>query len=334
MADKKKFAFLVLAYNHEDYIIEHLESIKFQIEKYGISIDSDIIINDDSSIDQTRALVDRWLLDNNAIFRNIVKIYNKENLGTCSSLVNMLDAMSPDLDGMKITAGDDVYSYEDIFAAALYEPYREYSFISGMPLNLMNSKLSIDTVTFWGMVASEEIYRNRSALERFTLLNVTNAPNLIYKIDRLSDQRVIDFLKGFDVVEDWPLQIAISKYYEKSKFKLVNKVYVYYRRTPGSTYLVANKRFEKDKSKLYQYLIDTSDSVVKKFLLSNRKRLFLLNNRYANKLLNVSFYLFVVRAIFKFKPILKWSKMTISTDLDKHKLHYSLIRSRAESFLK
>ena len=40
------FTFLALAYNHEKYIIEHLESIKYLVEKYGSGINCKIIIND------------------------------------------------------------------------------------------------------------------------------------------------------------------------------------------------------------------------------------------------------------------------------------------------
>ena len=46
----KSFAFLVLAYNHELFIIDHLESIKFQILTYGKGLEIDLIINDDCHI--------------------------------------------------------------------------------------------------------------------------------------------------------------------------------------------------------------------------------------------------------------------------------------------
>ncbi len=45
------FSFLVLVYNQESYVIDHLESIKYLVLRYAKNIDVDILINDDCSID-------------------------------------------------------------------------------------------------------------------------------------------------------------------------------------------------------------------------------------------------------------------------------------------
>ena len=49
------------------------------------------------------------------------------------------------------------------------------------------------------------------------------------------------------MIEDGPLQIAIARQYPERKFQLINYVLVYYRRTSGSTFLVASDRFINDK---------------------------------------------------------------------------------------
>ena len=61
------FSFLVFTYNHEKYIVDHLESIKYQIENYGIAIDVDLLINDDGSSDQTVHIVDSWINENQSL---------------------------------------------------------------------------------------------------------------------------------------------------------------------------------------------------------------------------------------------------------------------------
>ena len=38
----EKFTFCVLAYNHSQFIVEHLESIKLQVLNYGKNIDCSI----------------------------------------------------------------------------------------------------------------------------------------------------------------------------------------------------------------------------------------------------------------------------------------------------
>ena len=107
------FTFLALACNHEKYIIEHLESIKYLVECYGSSINCKLIINDDYSKDRTIELIDGWLSQNLSLFHTVVKLYNKNNLGTCTSLINMLSHV--DTAYLKLTACDDVYSFENIF---------------------------------------------------------------------------------------------------------------------------------------------------------------------------------------------------------------------------
>ena len=44
------FTFLTVAYNHEKFILEHLESIRYLVNNYGDGIDVSIIINDDCSV--------------------------------------------------------------------------------------------------------------------------------------------------------------------------------------------------------------------------------------------------------------------------------------------
>ena len=108
---RTSFAFLVLAYNNENYILEHLESIKYLVLTYGNAIDVDLIINDDCSSDRTQSLVDEWLLINAGLFRFVKTIYNQKNIGTCASVGNMLSNVVADR--CKLTAGDDVYSFEN-----------------------------------------------------------------------------------------------------------------------------------------------------------------------------------------------------------------------------
>ena len=77
---KPSFAFLVVTYNHQDYILEHLESIKYLVQTYGTAWDVDLIVNDDASRDQTRTLVDRWLAVHTPMFRHVRTLYNDKNI--------------------------------------------------------------------------------------------------------------------------------------------------------------------------------------------------------------------------------------------------------------
>ena len=321
------FTFLALAYNHEKYIIEHLESIKFLVESYGSSINCKLIINDDCSKDRTVELIDEWLNLNPCLFHAVVKLYNKDNLGTCGSVINMLAHV--DTPYLKLTACDDVYSFENIFEYMVLED--GVAILSGYPLELIGGELSQNKKDIYSIVTSDVIYSEYPLIYRFKCLSNNNAPNILYNHKYLTDERVLSFLKGFYVVEDWPIQIAIAEHFSSVKYRQVDKVFVYYRRTLGSTYLVAGDRFYKDKIKAYNYLIDNENNFFMKVLLKNRLWCFKLNNFYLNKILNLSFYTFLFLFSFNILNILKKNK-SVDFNFTSHRTHYWLIKKRAYFF--
>ena len=66
----KEFTFVIITYNQEQYILQHLESIKYQINKYGKGISVYLIISDDHSLDRTLQLAEIWLQENSCFFYN------------------------------------------------------------------------------------------------------------------------------------------------------------------------------------------------------------------------------------------------------------------------
>ena len=328
LEDKKaSFAFLVLTYNHQNYILEHLESIKYLVITHGHNIDIDLIINDDGSKDETCSLVSRWLSYNKYLFRAVTTLFNPTNLGTCRSVDNMLAKVNADR--CKITAGDDVYSFENIFELTKHSS--ETAMISGRVLLLFGDQIEEDRVTDLLITSTQAIYEKNSLIHRFKHFSYNNAPNLLYSTECLLDSRVRDYLRRYDVVEDWPLQIAIAREFPKRRYELIEEVLVYYRRTLGSTYLVANKRFLKDKIEIYKDLIKTERNPIERLRLRSRLACFEINNRILKNLLNLDFYMFVSSCVFNFAKILRRNKT--QTKLKEHRLHYEKIKRCSEQFL-
>jgi hypothetical protein len=325
---RPSFAFLVVTYNHQDYILEHLESIKFLVQNYAANLDIDIIINDDSSIDKTRSYIDLWLQLNSNLFRHTKTIYNPKNLGTCVSVSNMLKHMVADR--CKLTAGDDVYSFENIFEITQYET--NVAIESGRELHLIGDQLSVDRVSDAMATGTQVIYQNDSLLFRLKHISYNSAPNIFYATECLMHPNVQSYLKLFDVTEDWPLQLAIARQFPEHKFKLIDKVLVYYRRTAGSTYIVASQRFVRDKIKIYDDLISKEESWTEKVRLANRKFCFQLKGRYIKKILNIDLYLFVAAILFNYKKYIISSKYK-KINIVKHTVHYINIKNQAERVL-
>ena len=151
----------------------------------------------------------------------------------------------------------------------------------------------------------------------------------MYKKECFLNQNVRSYLKYFDVIEDWALQIAISREYQNHKFLLIDRVFVYYRRTQGSTYIIENKRFTKDKIDLYKDLIRSDSSFIERLRLSSRKFCFESKNRLVNKLFNIDFYLFTFSCLTNALGIYKLShKMDLNVEA--HRKHYKMIRNRSK----
>lgn len=322
---KSSFSFLVLVYNQEAYIIEHLESIKFLVINYGKNINVDLIINDDCSKDRSIILIDKWLDINLNLFRNVKKIYNKTNLGTCKSVNNLLSANTNHV--CKITAADDVYSFENIFEIKFKND--DTVIKTGFAINIYDGYLKPNLFSNILTIATQIIYKKNSLLHRFKHLSINNAPNIFYKTECLKNINVLNYMNKFDVTEDWPLQIAISREYFDSKFELIDKVFVYYRRTRGSTYIVANKRFMNDKNLIYNDLIKNEKKYFERIRLMNRKFCFNMRSKILNKICNLDFYIFFFSSFFNFFNILKFN-FKLNLRYNDHFEHYRYIKSRSK----
>ncbi|AZL67605.1 glycosyltransferase [Pseudomonas oryziphila] len=324
------FAFGVLVFNHESYIIEHLESIRYLIEQYGEGMDFQIIINDDRSKDRSVALVEAWLAKYANLFVSVDRLYNDVNLGTCASVGNMVDALCAKY--FKLTAGDDVYSGENIFN--VIPDLAVHSIVSGVPLDLTDGVISKSGFDVFHSIAADAIYDQGPLLRRFKGISVNNAPNIIYQVDLLRAPAVRRLLGQFDVVEDLPLQVAIAESGSDASFKLINKVFVYYRRTAGSTYLVATSRFFKDQIKMFEYLIAGESSAVKRFVLMNRMYCFKSGVRIVKRLCNIAVAIYGVKCMLKFWGIReRVARFESDLDLEAHVRHYALIKGRAAAFM-
>jgi glycosyltransferase involved in cell wall biosynthesis len=321
---RPSFAFLVFTYNHQEYILEHLESIKYLVLSHGAGIDVDVIVNDDCSKDQTRSLVDRWLQINAGLFRYVKTLYNPKNLGTCASVNNVLTYVVADR--CKLTAGDDVYSFENIFELTKHDS--GVAMVSGRALYLLGDALGVDRRSNVLATATQVIYQNDSLLHRFKHFSYNNAPNLQYATECLLHPTVRAYLQRFDVTEDWPLQVAIARQFPERRFKLIDEVLVYYRRTAGSTYIVANQRFVKDKILMYDDLIEHESNSIERLRLRGRKFCFKMRNRWVNKLLNLDLYFFTMSCVYRLLQIVNQTK-ALDMPVTLHQQHYVRIQTAA-----
>lgn len=323
MVNKTKgFAFMVLSFNHENFILEHLESIRYLIITHGQEIKFQIIINDDCSSDSTVELIKFWLSNYEHLFESVEVLFNGENIGTCASLNNMCKLIKYDY--VKVTSGDDVYSYENLFELSLLSD--SYDIVSGLPLYLINNALELRGFDLFNHYATDSIYKNKGLINRYIGLSFNNAPNIVYKAKHLISDSIFHYVRKFDVVEDLPLGVAIAIENPDASFFQDNRVYVYYRRTEGSIYLVASKRFTQDINNAFTLLYSQSTTIKQKLFVRNRKFCFNLKSRYLRKLFNLSIYEFYFKSLFTITSIYR-SLRNKDIEMLKHKEHYFKINS-------
>lgn len=325
---KSSFSFLVMSYNHEKYVIEHLESIKFLVENFGNDIDIDLILNDDASQDRTVYLIEEWTKCNSGLFHNIIKLYNQKNIGTCKSLLNML---TYDIsDRCKISAADDVYSFENIFKYT--ECNDNVAIVSGYPLYLVDGELSRRKKSDLLMAATQEVYKKKDLIKRFKHPGIHNAPSILYSSICLKDSSTLEYLSRFKVVEDWPIQISIARKFPLYKFNLVNKVLVYYRKTSGSTFYIMNTKFNDDINQIYSDLIESEKNLFDLIRLKIRRFCNINRNMVFINLLNLDYFIFILHAFFaSFNVIVRYRSLRVN-DVE-HLKHYKLIQFRTKLFL-
>lgn len=319
----KTFIFGVITYNHSQYILEHLESIKFLINRYGREHKFKLVLADDGSKDDTVKLVKSWLSMNSDLFVEAIIEADGYNRGTCANYTNLWKHIDSDL--FKITAGDDVYSNINIFEAA--ELLKDEDFVSGIPLILEDGNLNLSKSTIFHMMATDAIYKNKSFIERMKYISVINTPSLFYNRKFLQNADLYSFIRKFKVTEDFPMMVRIAETYPTVRFIQTKNVYIYYRRTAGSVYIVRGNDFDKDKIQVFNHLLGMEKSFLGRVLLKNR--IFCFSKKsIQKKFLNFNYYIYLWFLLMNSNTIIR-NYFQIKVDIRSHIEHYRWIRKEA-----
>lgn len=107
------FTFIMCSYNQQDYVLQQLESIKYQIEHYGHSRKCHFILSDDCSTDDTVAVVRKWVQYNRELFSSINILIKGKNEGVVRNHITAL--RNAKTKWYKVLSGDDIYYKNNIF---------------------------------------------------------------------------------------------------------------------------------------------------------------------------------------------------------------------------
>jgi alpha-1,3-rhamnosyltransferase len=198
------FTFIVLSYNQELWIKNHLDSIKSIVLRYAKDRRINLIVADDCSKDGTLDACDEWLRDNVNLFYKVKILRRANNLGIVKNLLDAIDNVETDT--FKFLAADDTYCLFDIFS--IFEKYNDMIYISHV-----------------NVIGAEDIKRRKEIDLRFAVLNYMSKKNRVadlIKIDdyiaapsvfipgyMLKNKEFYDYMAPFKNIEDYPMWIYL-----------------------------------------------------------------------------------------------------------------------------
>jgi hypothetical protein len=218
------FDFFVLTYNHEKYVTECLESIKYQILTYRIS-EPTITILDDHSTDLTTFIVNKWLIFNSKIFFKTKLLINKINQGVVFNYIQAVNLINCNF--YKIIAGDDLF-----FSNSLLDIFTSHDFIS-TPVISFNSSLRFN----FNPRLQNKISNKFKVKLLLHFRSPFPAPGIFMSKELIQNTSLIKFLSNFQWIEDlptWLFIFRINKYlYKRVNYLAKNIPYVMYRNDVG-----------------------------------------------------------------------------------------------------
>lgn len=230
------FTFVSLSYNHQYFIIEHLESIKQLIVQYGNKIEVDYILADDCSTDKTLEIASNWLDNNRELFRHVLVLDKTQNVGVVR---NMLDAVKHvKTKEFKFLAGDDKFRDKNIFS--LYENMNNQLIITPVnPFGDIDEKIVKNTRTTFCL-----IYSLNTASKIRKMIKCENflpAPGVFIPGDFFRDNKFQSFLLQFRNIDDYPMFYYFLNV-KKCGVRVLDMYYVDYRVGSGISTSKDNKK--------------------------------------------------------------------------------------------
>lgn len=335
------FSIGILSYNQDDYIIELLESLKFQIEQYGKEWNVYLYIVDDCSKDKTQQLVDKWLHLNQSLFADVKFTKNKENKGTVYNHNYLLENIKSKY--CKIIAGDDVIGSQNLFECCKID---SKTLKACSCLILENNQLTLNRIALRLALYNDLYCKTKSKILNFIgWYNWIITPEACFTSTLYKNSKCKDYNKICTYAEDMCAWYAMIKNNEDLKIKISKSTPIYWRHSNKS---ISNSKIFNDADFKTKWQDDIF-SMKKLFY----KDLSFFNKLYTGKQIKIysqtrqwpkfpkwldypHYMLKFIDCIMKLpknkKIETEWVNK-ISQNIDAETKHYKIIKQNAEKFL-
>lgn len=251
----KQFIFGILTYNQENYVLETLESIKYQKIHYGSDVNVSLVITDDASKDGTVAVMKEWLEENKSYFDKIDLIANEKNKGTVANFKTILSKVSDE--NLKIIAGDDLIGYKNVFAE--YETLDDKKLKTYVRVELCEGKVYYREKFLIDFYYHKKYGAGRDYnIKTFRRGKYVHTPSTLYTKQLFVNAECEKNLDGYHLFEDDPMWYSMIINEEELAIEFVQQGLILYRVHNQSVSNAPNPIFAKDMKRLReQYLKDT-----------------------------------------------------------------------------
>ena len=251
----KKIIFGILTYNQENYVLETLESIKYQKIHYGSEYEVSLIITDDASKDRTVAVMKDWIEKNRVYFEKIDLIANEKNKGTVANFKTIVSKVNDE--HLKIIAGDDLIASKNVF--------EEYKTLNDKKLKTYFRVELCEGKVYYREKFLIDFYYHKNYgkgsnynIKTFRKGKFVHTPSTLYTKQLFVNAECEKNLEGYQLFEDDPMWYSMIKNEKDLEIEFVEQGMVLYRVHNQSVSNAPNPIFAKDMKRLReQYLKDT-----------------------------------------------------------------------------
>ena len=205
-----------------------LESVKYQIQRYGQGMEFQLIVADDGSTDGTQEVIRAWVEENQGLFAKTDLLFRGENAGICRNYVDALRAVEGD-PFVKVD-GDDLLAPYNVFE--LTGLLSEYDMVCPAFLRFRGAGELVRDYRAYLEVVLQQFIKG-GILRRAVKLGCPLTGTAIYR-KALLTQEVYEFILRFRTVNDRACFQKIITANQGIKTCYVNRPVILYRTSDSS----------------------------------------------------------------------------------------------------
>ncbi|MCI8766517.1 glycosyltransferase family 2 protein [Schaedlerella sp.] len=222
------FTFVVTCYNQAEVVTHALESIRYQICRFGKDQKFQLIVADDGSEDSSCEVIEQWITGNRDIFERVDKLFREKNAGICKNYAEALRIVKGDR--FVVLNGDDLFSPYNLFGVT--DLLDEYDIVCTAFIKFTGSGDMIRTYATYLDVVLQNFIRG-GILRRSIKLGCAVMGTAVYRKELLTEE-VFDFILRFRTVNDRACFQKIVDDHEELRVCYVNRPFILYRISENS----------------------------------------------------------------------------------------------------